>query len=52
MPSPKITTYREIRPVIYSWSTPDLPKYAGWEKIGYTDQQGSSNLTGHLADRS
>lgn len=39
MPSPKINTYREIRPVIYSWSTPDLPKYAGWEKIGYTDQQ-------------
>ncbi len=39
MPSPKINTYREIRPVIYSWSTPDLPKYAGWEKIGYTEQQ-------------
>ena len=39
MPSPKIDTYREIKPVVYSWTTPDLPKYAGWEKIGYTEQQ-------------
>lgn len=36
--APKLNTYREIKPVIYSWSTPDMPKYAGWEKIGYTDQ--------------
>ncbi|MCB6402963.1 DEAD/DEAH box helicase [Schaalia odontolytica] len=28
-----------IQPVVYSWSTPDIPKYQGWEKIGYTDQQ-------------
>lgn len=38
MPSPKISTFREIIPLIYSWSTPDIPKYAGWEKIGYTEQ--------------
>lgn len=38
MTSPKIRTYREITPFIYSWSTPDIPKYAGWEKIGYTEQ--------------
>ncbi|ABL81102.1 MULTISPECIES: DEAD/DEAH box helicase family protein [unclassified Nocardioides] len=38
MPSPKISTYREIVPLIYSWRTPDVPKYAGWEKIGYTEQ--------------
>lgn len=38
MPSPKIDTYREIIPVVYSWRTPDIPKYAGWEKIGYTEQ--------------
>lgn len=38
MTSPKINTYREITPLIYSWSTPDIPKYAGWEKIGYTEQ--------------
>lgn len=39
MPSPKIRTFREITPLIYSWTTPDIPKYDGWEKIGYTEQQ-------------
>ncbi|MBM4519902.1 DEAD/DEAH box helicase family protein [Rhodococcus hoagii] len=39
MPSPKISTFREITPVIYSWKTPDIPKYDGWEKIGYTEQE-------------
>ncbi|MFB9315106.1 DEAD/DEAH box helicase [Nocardioides plantarum] len=38
MPSPKIRTYREIVPLVYSWRTPDIPKYDGWEKIGYTEQ--------------
>lgn len=38
MPSPNITTFREITPLIYSWTTPDIPKYEGWEKIGYTEQ--------------
>src|SRR4051794_7121903 len=39
MPSPKIKTFREIIPLIYSWTTPDIPKYEGWEKIGYTEQE-------------
>ena len=38
MPSPKINTFRAIVPLIYSWRTPDVPKYSGWEKIGYTEQ--------------
>ena len=37
--SPKLRTFREITPLIYSWTTPDIPKYDGWEKIGYTEQQ-------------
>ena len=37
--SPKIETFHEITPLIYSWNTPDLPKYQGWEKIGYTEQE-------------
>jgi type II restriction enzyme len=36
--SPKIRTFREVVPLIYSWRTPDVPKYSGWEKIGYTEQ--------------
>ncbi|NKS63657.1 DEAD/DEAH box helicase family protein [Rhodococcus hoagii] len=39
MSSPKINTFREITPLIYSWKTPDIPKYDGWEKIGYTEQE-------------
>ncbi|MCT1884728.1 DEAD/DEAH box helicase family protein [Dietzia cinnamea] len=39
MSKPNISTYRRITPLIYSWSTPDIPKYAGWEKIGYTEEQ-------------
>jgi type II restriction enzyme len=27
-----------ITPLIYSWSTPDIAKYEGWEKIGFTEQ--------------
>ncbi|OYN90239.1 DEAD/DEAH box helicase [Parenemella sanctibonifatiensis] len=38
MSSPKISAFREITPLIYSWRTPDIPKYEGWEKIGYTEQ--------------
>lgn len=39
MSSPKIDTFGEINPMVYSWTTPDVPKYSGWEKIGYTDRQ-------------
>lgn len=39
MSSLKISTFREITPLIYSWKTPDIPKYDGWEKIGYTEQK-------------
>ena len=42
MTSPDINTYREITPLIYSWSTPDIPKYEGWEKIGYTEQDSAA----------
>ncbi|MFV0535463.1 MAG: DEAD/DEAH box helicase, partial [Cumulibacter sp.] len=41
MTSPDISTYRKITPLIYSWRTPDIPKYEGWEKIGYTEQSGA-----------
>src|SRR3954454_21050659 len=39
MASPNIETFREVIPYIYSWKTPDIPKYDGWEKIGYTEQE-------------
>ena len=30
---------KEIYPQIYSYSWPDVPKYDGWEKIGYTERK-------------
>ena len=41
MGSPKIETFREVVPYIYSWRTPDVQKYEGWEKVGYTEQESS-----------
>src|SRR6476620_7978412 len=39
MSSPKISTFREITPLIYSWKAPAIHKYDGWEQIGYTEQK-------------
>lgn len=43
MSTPKISTFHEVVPYIYSWTTPDIGKYAGWEKIGYTEQAGGAS---------
>lgn len=51
MPSPKITTFREIIPLIYSWRTPDVPKYEGWEKIGYTEQDSADTRIAQQASQ-
>lgn len=34
-----ISTSEQIHPKIYAWSTPDIPKYLDWLKIGYTRKQ-------------
>ena len=44
MSNPKISTFHEVTPYVYSWTTPDIPKYAGWEKIGYTEQAGGPDV--------
>jgi len=51
LPSPNISTYREITPLIYSWSTPDIPKYEGWEKIGYTEQASAATRINQQASQ-
>ncbi|QDE33518.1 restriction endonuclease subunit R [Microbacterium foliorum] len=51
MTSPDIKTYREITPLIYSWSTPDIPKYDGWEKIGYTEQDSAATRINQQASQ-
>lgn len=51
MTSPNISTFREITPLIYSWSTPDIPKYLGWEKIGYTEQESAAKRIAQQASQ-
>lgn len=51
MNAPQLSTYREIKPIIYSWSTPDVPKYDGWEKIGYPDQQTAADRIAQQASQ-
>lgn len=51
MASPKIETFREITPLIYSWTTPDVPKYDGWEKIGYTEQESADRRIAQQASQ-
>lgn len=33
-----VKTSKRAVPQIYSWSTLDMPKFKGWTKIGYTEQ--------------
>lgn len=51
MPSPNISTFREVVPYIYSWTTPDIPKYDGWEKIGYTEQESADKRIAQQASQ-
>lgn len=51
MPSPNISTFREVVPYIYSWTTPDIPKYDGWEKIGYTEQDSADKRISQQANQ-
>lgn len=51
MPSPIIRTFHEVVPYIYSWKTPDIPKYDGWEKIGYTEQDSSETRIAQQASQ-
>lgn len=51
MPSPRIRTFREITPLVYSWTTPDIPKYEGWEKIGYTEQESADTRIAEQASQ-
>jgi type II restriction enzyme len=49
--SPNISTFHEVVPYIYSWKTPDIPKYDGWEKIGYTEQDSADKRISQQASQ-
>lgn len=35
----KFTPYSNINPIIYAYTTPEIPAHNGWTKIGYTERQ-------------
>lgn len=35
----KIQTVRQVHPMIYAYSTPEIRRHDGWVKIGYTESQ-------------
>ncbi len=39
MNAPNIRTSKQIIPMIYAYSTPQVKEHDGWSKIGYTEQQ-------------
>lgn len=34
-----INTTKQVVPMIYAYSTPEITKHNGWLKIGYTEQE-------------
>lgn len=38
MNTPSINTSKNIVPMIYAYTTPEIARHAGWTKIGYTEQ--------------
>ena len=48
----KINTAKKVVPMIYAYTTPDIPKHDGWIKIGYTEQEVEKRLKQqtHTAD--
>lgn len=47
-----INTAKKVVPMIYAYTTPDVPKHNGWIKIGYTEQEVEKRLKQqtHTAD--
>lgn len=39
MPAISIQTTAKVIPMMYAYSTPEIPRHDGWVKIGYTDRQ-------------
>ena len=52
MAAPQIKTTQRVVPMIYAYTTPDVPKHIGWTKIGYTEQDVKTRIRQqtHTAD--
>ena len=52
MNKPNIQTAKQVVPMIYGYSTPEVERHIGWTKIGYTEQDVETriNQQTHTAD--
>lgn len=44
MTEPKISTTKEVIPVCYAYTTPELRKHDGWTKIGFTERDADERI--------
>ncbi len=52
MKKPNINTARNVTPMIYAYTTPEIERHNGWTKIGYTEQDVETRIKQqtHTAD--
>ena len=52
MNKPNIQTTKQVVPMLYGYSTPEVVRHNGWTKIGYTEQDVETriNQQTHTAD--
>lgn len=52
MQKPNINTSKNVTPMIYAYTTPEIERHNGWTKIGYTEQDVETriNQQTHTAD--
>lgn len=52
MVKPNIQTTKQVVPMIYGYSTPEVERHNGWTKIGYTEQDVETRIKQqtHTAD--
>ena len=52
MQKPSINTAKNVTPMIYAYTTPEIARHAGWTKIGYTEQDVETRIKQqtHTAD--
>lgn len=52
MQTPKIKTTKNVVPMIYAYTTPEIRRHDGWTKIGYTEQDVETRIKQqtHTAD--
>ena len=52
MQKPNINTAKNVTPMIYAYTTPEIARHNGWTKIGYTEQDVETRIKQqtHTAD--